>query len=141
MFNVKKYKLGYCDEKKYTRVVCVCKYEDNYVFAYNKIRNGWEIPGGHIESGEDWEQAAKREMYEEVGATEIRLTPICVYKITTFGILCYCEILKIDKLPKESEMSKIMFAKELPDNLTYPESYKIFFNTVTKKIKELEKNV
>ena len=80
-------------------------------------------------------------MYEEVGATEIRLTPICVYKITTFGILCYCEILKIDKLPKESEMSKIMFAKELPDNLTYPESYKIFFNTVTKKIKELEKNV
>ena len=41
MFEVKLYDLGYCDEKEYTRVVCVCEYDGKYVFSYNKKRNGW----------------------------------------------------------------------------------------------------
>ena len=48
MFEVKIFDLGYCDEKEYTRVVCVSRYKDKYVFAYNKKINGLEIPGGHI---------------------------------------------------------------------------------------------
>ena len=52
------YDLGYCSESEYTRVVCVCKYNDKFVFSFNKKRNGWEIPGGHIEEGESWEEAA-----------------------------------------------------------------------------------
>lgn len=135
MLEVKIYDLGYCDEKEYTRVVCVSKYKDKYVFSYNEKRKGWEIPGGHIEEGETWEEAAKREMYEETGATKIKVTPVSVYKISTFGLLCYCEIEEMTELP-EYEMSKIMLSDKLPDNLTYPDTYKLYFNTVKDLIKK-----
>ena len=43
MFDVKLYDLGYCDEKEYTRVVCVSKYKDKFVGKkakdYNKFVN------------------------------------------------------------------------------------------------------
>lgn len=134
MFEVKTFDLGYCDEKEYTRVVCVCRYKDKFLFSYNKKREGWEIPGGHIEEGETWEEACKREMYEETGATKIEVTPICVYKISTFGLLCFCDIIELDKLPEEYEMSQIMLSDELPDKLTFPESFKIYFDIVKKKM-------
>ena len=133
MLDIKLFDLGYCDESEYTRVVCVCRYKDKYVFSYNKKRNGWEIPGGHIEEGETWIEAAKREMYEETGATKINVEPICVYKISTFGLLCYCEILELDKLPKEYEMSKILLSDDLPDNLSFPEAFKLYFKIVKNK--------
>lgn len=135
MFEVKLFDIGVCDEKEYTRVVCVCKYKDKYLFSFNKKRNGWEIPGGHIEDGETWEEAAKREMYEETGATKVKITPVCVYKISTYGLLCYCEILELGQLPDEYEMNQIMLSDTLPDNLTYPDSFKVYFNTVKEKMK------
>ena len=134
MFEIHTYDLGICDEKEYTRVVCVCRYHGKYVFSYNKKRNGWEIPGGHIEEGETWEEAARREMYEETGATKMELTPICVYKISTYGLLCFCEILEMEDLPKEFEMSEILFSNTLPDQLTFPESNHLFFKTVKEKM-------
>lgn len=134
MLEVKLFDLGYCDESEYTRVVCVCKYKNKFLFSYNKKRKGWEIPGGHIEEGETWEEAAKREMYEETGATKIKLTPVSVYKISTFGLLCFCEILEMEDLPEEYEMSEIMLSDELPDNLTFPDTFKLYFKVVREKL-------
>lgn len=132
MLEVKIYDLGYCEEKEYSRVICVSKYKDKYVFSYNEKRKGWEIPGGHIEEGETWEEAAKREMYEETGASKIKVTPIAVYKISQFGLLCYCEIEELKELPNY-EMSKIIFSDDLPDNMTYPDTFKLYFDTVKNK--------
>ena len=32
MLDIKTYDLGYCDDSELTRVVCVSKYKDKYVF-------------------------------------------------------------------------------------------------------------
>lgn len=133
MLDVNIYDLGYCDESQYTRVVCVCRYKDKFLFSYNEKRKGWEIPGGHIEDGESWKDACIREMYEETGATKIDITPVCVYKISSYGLLCYCEILELSDLPKY-EMSKIMLSDTLPNNMTFPDTFKIYFDVVKKKM-------
>ena len=36
MNEIKLYDLGYCSESEYTRVVCVCKYNDKFIFCFNK---------------------------------------------------------------------------------------------------------
>ena len=72
-------------------------------------------------------------MYEETGATKINVEQICVYKISEFGLLCFCEILEINELPKEYEMEKITFSKTLPDKLTFKDSATLFFKTVKEK--------
>jgi 8-oxo-dGTP diphosphatase len=40
---------------------------EKFVMVFNPKRDGWEMPGGHIEEGESAEQAAVREVREECG--------------------------------------------------------------------------
>ena len=49
-------------------------------------------------------------MYEETGATKIEIEPVCVYKISTYGLLCYCKILEKEEVPQEYEMEKILLS-------------------------------
>ena len=40
----------------------------------------------------------------------------------------------MEKLPEEYEMSDILFLEDLPDNLTYHDTFKLYFKTVKEKI-------
>ncbi|MBQ4030975.1 MAG: NUDIX domain-containing protein [Bacilli bacterium] len=87
MFEVKLFSLEEIKNPELTRVVCITKYNDKLVYVKHQDRNTWELPGGHIEEGETWQEACKREMYEETGAIDIEVEPICYYKISTYGLL------------------------------------------------------
>lgn len=61
---------------KTLNVVCAVIRKDDKIFAtqrgYGEFKDGWEFPGGKIESGETPQQALKREIHEELD-TEINV--------------------------------------------------------------------
>ncbi|MBO7527345.1 MAG: NUDIX domain-containing protein [Clostridia bacterium] len=135
MFNVTLSDLGSVDESEYSRVIMAARYNGKWIFCKHKERDTWELPGGHIEAGEDWLTAAKRELYEETGATDADFEQICVYKISKPGLMCFAEVKKLDKIPN-FEIEKIEFFDDIPDNLTYPDTHRLLFDK-TKKVKNL----
>lgn len=108
-------------------VVIYAKYNDKFVMCRHEGRETWEIPGGHIEDGELPELAAKRELYEETGATEFDIVPECKYSFESngkkiFSIMYKGTITKMEELP-DFEIKEIKFFDKLPKNVTYPEIY------------------
>lgn len=118
------------DEHPIKYAVMVTRYAGKWVFCKQKQRNTYEVPGGHIEAGETPLTAAKRELFEETGAVEFTIRPVCVYSVQgsdgriddraeTFGALFFAEVSRFGPLP-EYEMEQIAFFSDLPDSLTYP---------------------
>lgn len=108
--------------------VIIAKMDGKYVFCKHRERSTYEIPGGHREDGESILDAAKRELYEETGAVKYDIKPVCIYSVTapdefagaeTFGGLFYAEIKELEK-ELHSEIERIAFFDEVPQELTYP---------------------
>lgn len=109
--------------------VIITKTEKKYVFCKHRERDTWEIPGGHRESGETILDTAKRELYEETGALEFTIEPVCVYSVTapnnfngveSFGMLYFADVKQFEQ-EIHSEIEKIIITDRLPDRWTYPE--------------------
>ena len=108
--------------------VIIAVTQGKWVFCKHRERDTYEVPGGHREKGEDIETTARRELYEETGALEFTLRPVCVYSVTapddfdgeeTFGMLFFADISSFeDEL--HSEIEKIVITDILPDKWTYP---------------------
>uniref|UniRef100_UPI0040562684 NUDIX hydrolase n=1 Tax=Acetatifactor sp. TaxID=1872090 RepID=UPI0040562684 len=111
--------------------VMIAKSDGKWVFCKHRERDTYEVPGGHREPGETIIETAKRELYEETGATEFELAPICVYSVEgntregetlirkNYGMLYYAEIRSFEE-ELHSEIEKILITEELVDNWTYP---------------------
>lgn len=106
--------------------VIITKSAGKWVFCKHRERITYEVPGGHREAGESIEETARRELYEETGALEYGIIPVCIYSVKkdggqeTFGMLYYAEVTSFEE-KLHSEIEKIIFAEELPENWTYPE--------------------
>lgn len=108
--------------------VIIAVTQGKWVFCKHRERDTYEVPGGHREKGEDIETTARRELYEETGALEFTLRPVCAYSVTapddfdgeeTFGMLFFADISSFeDEL--HSEIEKIVITDILPDKWTYP---------------------
>ena len=106
--------------------VIMAQYDNKWIMVRHKTRDTWEIPGGHIERGEEAREAASRELYEETGAKEFQLEPVCVYSVRknkgaeSFGKLFYAKINELGEFP-DSEIEEIKFVDEISGALTYPD--------------------
>lgn len=109
--------------------VIIARSKGKWVFCKHKERDTYEVPGGHREPGETIEETARRELYEETGAIDFTLQPICVYSVAdpdqnagmeSFGILYYAEIETFEE-ELHSEIEKIILTEELVEHWTYPE--------------------
>lgn len=77
---------------------------------------------GHIEKNEAVDNAAKRELREEMGALDFQLIPICNYSVDkedtkSFRRLYLGEVNVLGNL--EYEIEEIAIRDELPNELTY----------------------
>lgn len=118
------------EDKLLRYAVIVARSNGKWVFCKHRERNTYECPGGHREEGEDILACAKRELYEETGAVEYTIKPVCVYSVRGFdgviantdethGMLYFADIQRFDELPGY-EMENIQLFEELPENWTYP---------------------
>lgn len=120
---IKFYNQNVVDKKKYSVIIPL--YEGKLVLVKHEERETLELPGGHIEKGETAEMAAKRELYEESGATSFELIYLCDYSVERDGDLNYGSVFmaainKFGDLPN-FEMEDKILVEEIPSNLTYPE--------------------
>lgn len=119
------------DDKLLKFAVIISKSQGKWVYVKHKERDTFEVPGGHRETGETILNTAKRELYEETGAIDYKLTPICVYSVTrkvtgekktveTFGMLFYADIYRFEK-QLHSEIELVKLFDNIPQNQTYPQ--------------------
>ena len=98
-----------------------------WLICRHRERMTWEIPGGHREAGETIEETARRELYEETGATDAKLTPIEIYRVVregsdpSYGMLFLAHVEARGDLSPNSEMAEVKSTYLLPPELTYPD--------------------
>lgn len=118
------YEIGHLKTYKYVVVLSTCG--GKLMLSRHKERTTWETQGGHVEPGETPFEAAKRELYEESGATRYAIRALCDYWAGdentgegATGMVFHAEIEALGPMP-ESEMAEVRLFDALPDNLTYP---------------------
>ena len=120
--------------------VIISKANGKWVFCKHKDRDTYECPGGHRDEGEDITTTAKRELFEETGASEFNIKPVCAYSVfgydgvienteESYGMLFYADIKAFEEMP-DFEMEKIELFDELPKAWTYPEIQPLLLNKV-----------
>lgn len=105
--------------------VIIAKYGNRWVYCKHKDRSTYECPGGHREPNEAISETAKRELWEETGAIEYDIAPVCAYAVErdeqeSYGMLYYAEIYAFGDLPKY-EIERIEFLDDTPPSWTYPD--------------------
>lgn len=140
MLEIEYYPFDTLQNDQLTFAVIGARYRDKWVFCRHRERATYEMPGGHREPGEDVNDTARRELYEETGAVDFIITPVCLYSVTMkgetrYGGLFFAEIHELGELP-QSEIADVFLMDTMPENLTYPRIQPYLLARVKKSIGE-----
>ncbi|MGN0743338.1 MAG: NUDIX domain-containing protein [Candidatus Fimadaptatus sp.] len=106
----------------YRYVVMLSRMDGRMLMSRHRDRATWQNQGGHIEPGETPLEAARRELFEESGALEYEMAPLCDYQFAHGAAVVYAvRVTRLGPLP-ESEMAEVRLFDEMPRELTYPEA-------------------
>lgn len=123
--------------KQYKYVVTLSEYDGKILLSRHKKRTTWETQGGHIEPGETPLEAARRELFEESGAVDFDIQPLCDYWAGdehggANGMVFHAVIRTLGSMP-ESEMAETQCFDVLPENLSYPAITPVLFQYLFEK--------
>jgi len=128
---IKFYDLNSIPDEKLRFAVIAAYHRGQLLLCRHTQRSTWELPGGHREAGESINAAARRELWEETGALEYSLCPVCCYSVTgknavnQSGEECFGQLYlaRVGTLSPElhSEIAVTRLFKALPPELTYPD--------------------
>lgn len=105
--------------------VIAARYDGKWLLCRQRGKTTWEFPGGHREEGENIYYAAKRELWEETGATGYQLESVAAYSFTYqgetgMGALYYADIWELGPLPEAFEIEEVRLFEVLPPEMSYP---------------------
>ena len=110
------------DTRKHVQVAAAIIVDGGKIFAtqraHGEFKDGWEFPGGKIEQGETPQQAAKREVMEELD-TEIEVGELfdtVEYDYPGFHLTMHCFICTVksgDLVLKEHEAARWLTRENL----------------------------
>jgi len=112
-------------------VVIAARENEKWIFVRHRNRNTWEMPAGHIEAGENPDQAALRELYEETGTIRSSMKYLSDYQVSVMGKTesgrLYGAEIHEREASLEYEIVELRLASALPPYLTYPEVQTLLF--------------
>ena len=91
---------------------CIAFRGDCFLMVYNPRREGWEMPGGKVEDGESYIDAARREFREESG-----MDVVIVSGRNTDDGMVFCG--EVSESEDRGEM-EVDFFDQLPERLAFP---------------------
>lgn len=126
----------------YKYVVVLSTMGGRILLSRRRDRDTWETQGGHVEPGETPEQAARRELYEESGATDYDIRPLFDYwagekapgEDGATGVVFAAEIHALGAMP-DFEMAETRAFDALPPLalLTYPDITPELFGQIVRE--------
>jgi 8-oxo-dGTP diphosphatase len=141
----KTYQFNTLGNYKYADIMSI--HNGKWILSMHKNRTTWESQGGHIEIGETPLEAARRELFEEAGAIDFEIEPLCDYwvhgifngvELEANGQVYFSKVHTLGELPIHSEMEKIFLFDYPPKNLTYPEYANEVYPLALKKIENIK---
>jgi 8-oxo-dGTP pyrophosphatase MutT (NUDIX family) len=122
----------------------------NKIVIVSQNGDSWSLPKGHIESQEDAEQAAVREIYEETGIQDVKvigsLGEYDRFRIGKDGIgeviddirhitmfLCITNQTELRPIDLQNPVAEWVAIQEVADRLTHAKD-KEFFHSITPKL-------
>jgi ADP-ribose pyrophosphatase YjhB (NUDIX family) len=126
----------------------------NKVLVVNQNGNSWSLPKGHLDNGEDAEEAARREIFEETGIQEIKIIEMLgEYERGRIGVggigeildqpkhitifLCVTNQAELSPIDPENPEAEWLPIQEVADRLTHPKDKAFFQASVPKILKFL----